>query len=91
MATILSDDLHITRQRDVPGQLGVTQMTVYRLRRDDPTFPTAIRLGPHAVGFFTHELRAWAESRRLTRAESATMAPRTKTGERVIRRPDRAR
>lgn len=87
MPTILSDDeLHITRQRDVPDQLGVTQMTVYRWRRDDPTFPTPIRLGPQCVGYFTHELRAWVESRRMTRADSATMAPHTKTGEPVTRR-----
>lgn len=81
-------DLQITRQRDVPTLLGVAPMTIYRWRQNDPTFPKPIRLGKQSVGYVTSELRAWAESRRMTQADSAAMAPHTANGEPVIRRPD---
>jgi predicted DNA-binding transcriptional regulator AlpA len=56
--------LHITRHRNLPALFDVTRMTIHRWRRDDPTFPRPVRLGKQYVGYFTHELLAWAKSRR---------------------------
>lgn len=43
--------------------LGVSRTTLWRLRKEDATFPPAVRIGAGSVGFRGDELRAWLRSR----------------------------
>lgn len=41
--------------------LDVSQTTIWRLGRDDPSFPRPIRIGPNRRGYRMDELLAWLE------------------------------
>lgn len=43
--------------------LGVSRTTLWRLRKEDPTFPPAVRLGVGSVGFRGDDLRVWLRGR----------------------------
>ena len=47
---------------DVCGKLKMTKTTVYKLRREDATFPKQIKLGPRAVRWKEDELNDWVEA-----------------------------
>lgn len=59
----------VLRISDVQKRLGFGSRTsVFLLSRDDPSFPTPIRLGKRARGFIASEIDAWIESQRAPRA-----------------------
>lgn len=44
---------------DVCAKLKMTKTTVYKLRREDSTFPKQIKIGPRAVRWKEDELQDW--------------------------------
>lgn len=59
----VSAPAEVLRMRQVCQQLGVSRSQAYNLRKEDPTFPRAIRLGKSAVGYLSSEIAAWLQSR----------------------------
>ena len=53
---------------DVCAKLKMTKTKLYKLRREDATFPKQIKLGPRAVRWKEGELNAWVEAQ--ARAET---------------------
>ena len=53
----------VLRRPAVRAKLGLADSSFDDLRRRDPTFPRAIRLGARTVGFFEEEIDAWLFSR----------------------------
>jgi len=43
--------------------IGVSRSTLYRLEKEDPTFPTKIRLSARCVGYRESALKAWLAAR----------------------------
>lgn len=69
------DKLKIMRSREVIETLRISRSSFHdkqnrKSPRFDPTFPAKIRLGLNSVGYFTHEIEAWAESRKDKAANS---------------------
>ena len=58
----------VVRVVHLPIAIGVSRASVWRRRRDDPTFPKAIQLGDNSVGVRRCDLDAWLESRKARRA-----------------------
>lgn len=56
----------VLRRRQVVayGYIG-SEAALDRARKEDPSFPKAIRLGPHAIGFRKADLDAWLTTREL--------------------------
>ncbi len=63
----------------VAERLGVRRTMVYRLRKNDPTFPLPIFLTTAAPRFDPDEIDAWVESKRasLDTAIRASRQPRS--------------
>ena len=58
--------MQVLRPPSAAKKLGVSLPTLWRIRKDDPTFPLPFRLGQSsksAVGFLEHEIDAWLKSR----------------------------
>lgn len=53
----------LLRPRSAARKLDVSRATFYRFSKL-PDFPAAVKIGPRAVGWLSHELDAWIESRR---------------------------
>lgn len=62
MNTRLDEPL-IYRSGHAAELLGVSRTTLWRLRKDCPSFPPAVRISSGAVGFRGDELRAWLRTR----------------------------
>jgi len=54
--------MKIVRLRDVMQRTGLSRSTIYARLRDGE-FPSAIRLGPRAVGWLECEIEDWIEAR----------------------------
>ena len=55
------------RPRDVARRLGVSGVTLWRLRRNDPTFPAPVRIGTQAIAFRESDVEAWITARQRPR------------------------
>jgi len=53
---------NLLRIDDVCAKLKMTKTTVYKLRREDSTFPRQIKLGSRAVRWKEDELNKWVEA-----------------------------
>lgn len=58
-----ADKIH--RPESAAGFIGVSRATLYRLDKEDPTFPAKIRLSARCVGYRESDLRTWLESREV--------------------------
>lgn len=55
----------IKRVAESARHCGVSIRQFFNLRRDDPSFPAAIRLGSNAKGWRRSDLDAWLERQRI--------------------------
>lgn len=53
----------ILRPKPAARFIGLGDTAFWQLRRNDPSFPAAVRLGVRAIGFRRSELLAWIEAR----------------------------
>ena len=44
-------------------RLGVGRTTVVNWRKDDPTFPRPLQLGPQRIGWRSADITAWLDAR----------------------------
>jgi len=54
----------ILRKPAVEEILGISTSTLYRVLKNDPTFPRPILISERASGFRESELQAWIESKK---------------------------
>lgn len=47
---------------------GIGTVSLWRLTRDDPSFPIGIKINKRIVGWLEHEIDHWIESRAASRA-----------------------
>ena len=68
--------MQILRRKAVCQKLGgIDEVTLWRLTRDDPAFPSSIKINKRVVGWLEHETNQWLELRaasRVARSEAAT-------------------
>ncbi|QNM97116.1 helix-turn-helix transcriptional regulator [Chitinimonas koreensis] len=56
--------MKVLRISEVCTRLGdISRVTLWRLVRDDPSFPKAIRLGRRIPAWFEHDIDAWLSGR----------------------------
>lgn len=61
--------MQILRRKAVCQKLGgIDEVTLWRLTRDDLTFPSAIKINKRVVGWLEHEINRWIECRAASRA-----------------------
>lgn len=53
----------LLRPADAARRLGISRSTLWRLKRDDPDFPTVIRLAPRTIVWRVSDLDAWVDRR----------------------------
>jgi prophage regulatory protein len=46
---------------------GISAVSLWRLTRDDPSFPSSITINKRVVGWFEHEINQWLEARAASR------------------------
>lgn len=71
--------MKILRRKAVCEKLGgINDVTLWRITRDDPTFPVSIQINKRIVGWLEHEVDTWLEQRAAAaRAASSTaVSPR---------------
>ncbi|MHA3055358.1 AlpA family phage regulatory protein [Acinetobacter sp. ANC 4633] len=61
--------IQILRLKEVVHTTGISRSSLYeklnpKSRRYDPSFPTPIKIGASAVGWFQHELNDWLLSKK---------------------------
>lgn len=67
--------MQILRRKAVCEKLGgIDEVTLWRLTRDDRTFPAAIKINKRVVGWLEHEVNAWIELRAASRTAKSTDA-----------------
>lgn len=67
--------MQVLRRKAVCDRLGgIDDVTLWRLTRNDPTFPPAIQINRRIVGWLEHELDAWLEQRAAARGRKLTVA-----------------
>lgn len=60
--------MQILRRKAVCHKLGgIDEVTLWRLTRDDPAFPSSIKINKRVVGWLEHEINQWIEHRAATR------------------------
>jgi len=66
--------MKILRRKAVCEKLGgINDVTLWRITRDDPTFPVSIHINKRIVGWLEHEIDAWLEQRAVAaRVASST-------------------
>ncbi len=57
----------LIRVKELAEMLSLSCSSLDNIRKEDPSFPKAIKLGARATGFFIHEIDEWLESRREKR------------------------
>jgi prophage regulatory protein len=62
MVSQLNNALKILRMKQVTERTGICRALVYRYIREGK-FPSSIRLGERAVGWYEHDIDAWLSSR----------------------------
>ena len=58
----------LLRRRKVEKITGLSRSTIYRLMQESD-FPRPVRIGPGSVRWKVSDIKAWIESRPLTRSE----------------------
>ena len=53
----------LLRAKDAAPYLGIGKSKLYKILKDDPTFPEPIRLSSKCVGWMPRQLDAWLESK----------------------------
>jgi len=62
--------MQILRRKAVCDKLGgIDNVTLWRLTRDDPTFPAAVQINKRIVGWIEGELNQWLEHRAASRSK----------------------
>lgn len=61
----------IIRLKELCARLSVCRSTIYNWIETNPSFPKPISLGASAVGWISHEVDAWIESRITARKQAA--------------------
>ena len=56
--------LSIIRMPELVRITGLSKVGIYRLMKEDSTFPRQVDLGKRAVGWFQHEVNEWLLSRK---------------------------
>ncbi len=51
--------LQIIAPEETAKRLAISETTLWRLRRDDPDFPVAVRVGARRIGFREDEVDRW--------------------------------
>lgn len=59
----INPEAEILRPKAAARFCGVGDTLFWITRRNDPTFPAAVRLGARAIGFRRSDLLAWIEAR----------------------------
>ena len=58
----------VIRLKQLQAVIGLKRSAIYYLMGDgprhDPSFPPAIKLSKHAIGFLTEDVESWLESRK---------------------------
>ncbi|WP_193582566.1 helix-turn-helix transcriptional regulator [Laribacter hongkongensis] len=75
--------MQILRRKAVCEKLGgINDVTLWRITRDDQSFPAAVHINRRIVGWFEHEIDAWLEQRAACRAAplstTSTLPPASK-------------
>lgn len=66
--------MQIIRRKAVCKKLGdINLSTLWRLERNDSSFPASVQLSGEIVGWFEHDLDHWLESK-TTKRDSTTEA-----------------
>lgn len=60
----------ILRKKDVRERTGLSDTSLWRLERDDSSFPRRLRLGG-AVGWLEEEIERWIEEKAAARGPAA--------------------
>lgn len=47
---------------------GISTVSLWRLTKDDPSFPTCIKINKRIVGWLEHEIDRWIEARAESRS-----------------------
>jgi prophage regulatory protein len=60
----------VIRLPEIKAQTGLSRSSIYnklnpKSKHYDPSFPSPIKLGMRSIGFYSHEVLAWIESRRV--------------------------
>ncbi len=62
--------MQLLRRKTVCDRLGgINDVTLWRITRDDPTFPAAVRINKRIVGWIESELEQWLQSKASQRAK----------------------
>lgn len=62
--------MQILRRKDVCQKLGhINDVTLWRITRDDPSFPASVQINKRIVGWFEHEIDAWLEQKGAARGK----------------------
>lgn len=61
----------ILRKKEVREITGLSDTSLWRLERDDSSFPRRLRLGG-AVGWLQEEIEAWIDARAAERSKAVT-------------------
>ncbi|ARA79534.1 hypothetical protein ALP26_00035 [Pseudomonas savastanoi pv. glycinea] len=69
--------MQIIRRKAVCKKLGgINPSTLWRLERNDPSFPASVQLSGGIVGWFEHDLDHWLESKTAKRHSTTESAAR---------------
>ena len=49
----------VIRRAELENKLSVSRSTIYRLERDDESFPKSFHLGRNSKGYLLDEVEAW--------------------------------
>ena len=67
--------MKILRKKAVCEKLGgISEVTLWRTCRADPTFPVSIQLNKRVVGWLEHEIDAWLEQKAAAARASSNNA-----------------
>lgn len=67
--------MQILRRKAVCEKLGgIDNVTLWRIARDDPSFPVAVQINRRIVGWIEDELNQWLEHRAASRAKKSISA-----------------
>jgi predicted DNA-binding transcriptional regulator AlpA len=64
MSNIYSLNSDLLNRKKLTGLLGISRTTLWRIERNDPTFPKSVNLGIKKALWFPNEITAWAASTR---------------------------
>jgi predicted DNA-binding transcriptional regulator AlpA len=72
--------MKLLRPREAAKAMGISPGTLWRVRREDATFPQPFRVGPNCVAFDEAELVEWLKSRKMAHGERINDTGRNHSG-----------